>query len=237
MFIIIPKEKGCLDVRFGILKSLLLKISYAAKKTTVSIRELARKEERPELGSGTMRKGMPRGGSLAVLFLAALLTLSFLSPALAARGLAPSLTMEAQAATDGQGVWMDTRGPGKGSIHALVYNPEHQLLYGGTSRGVFKYDGSTWQDIGGGISDYDISSLAYDPDHHLLYAGTSGRGVWKYDGSTWQDTGGGISDIFVCALVHDPEHDLLYAGTSGRGGPRPVKWCNKLYRAIPLTTT
>jgi len=51
------------------------------------------------------------------------------------------------------------------------------------NHGVWKYDGTTWSNTGGGapFSSYNIESLAYDSGHNLLYAGTLGQGVWKYN--------------------------------------------------------
>jgi len=85
-------------------------------------------------------------------------------------------------------------------IDSLAYDPGHNLLYASCevmpsvmassskSKGVWKYNGSTWTNTGGPVSNY-LVSLAYDSAHNLLYAGcielsksgtVTGEGVWKY---------------------------------------------------------
>jgi len=97
---------------------------------------------------------------------------------------------------------------------SLVYNSGHNLLYAGTdSNGVWKYDGTTWTDTGGGISSSGILSLAYDSGHSLLYAGCDSAtgidsGVWKYDGTTWTSAGGGVSSYQILSLAYDSGHNV-----------------------------
>jgi hypothetical protein len=84
----------------------------------------------------------------------------------------------------GNGTWKDTAGRVPRTwIHALVYDPAHNLLYAGADEGVWKYDGTTWTDTAGEVSGREIISLAYDPAHNLVYAGTIVKGVWKYTGT------------------------------------------------------
>lgn len=76
-------------------------------------------------------------------------------------------------------------------IVSLTYDSKHNMLYAGIdyspnqglspkgSRGVWKYDGHTWTNTGGQVSDYAVHSLAYDLAHNVLYAGTDGYGVWS----------------------------------------------------------
>ena len=112
------------------------------------------------------------------------------------------------AGTYGPGVWKydgtswASTGGGVSSykIDSLAYDPGHNLLYASCevmpsvmassskSKGVWKYNGSTWTNTGGPVSNY-LVSLAYDSAHNLLYAGcielsksgtVTGEGVWKY---------------------------------------------------------
>ncbi|MBU4173864.1 MAG: hypothetical protein KJ686_03025 [Actinobacteria bacterium] len=96
--------------------------------------------------------------------------------------------------------WTDTGGGLSGYyIPSLAYDSSHNLLYAGCydpsggpldpksgwrtgiAKGVWKYDGTSWTDTGGGVSSYYISSLAYDSTYDVLYAGTDGGyGVWRY---------------------------------------------------------
>ena len=99
--------------------------------------------------------------------------------------------------------WADTGGGvSSHSISSLACDSVHNLLYAGcydpsdppagrpteTGKGVWKYDGTSWTDSGGGVSSYYIESLACDSGHNLLYAScydpstNTGKGVWKYEG-------------------------------------------------------
>ena len=63
------------------------------------------------------------------------------------------------------------------------------MLYAGTySYGVWKNNGTTWTNTGGGVSTETVWSLTYDQGNSILYAGTGSQGVWKYRApasSTW----------------------------------------------------
>ena len=137
----------------------------------------------------------------------ALVTLLLVTAFLLMQAIAPHMALAGA-------TWTNTfGGVSSYDINSLAYDSTHNLLYTGTSgQGVWKYDGTSWTDTGGGGS----SSLAYDSTHNLLYAG--GKGVWKYDGTTWTDTGGGVSGYGIPSLAYDSGHNLLYAGTSGAAG-------------------
>lgn len=118
---------------------------------------------------------------------------------------------------------------------ALVYDSTHNVLYAGfeqqvevtgetAGRGVWKYDGKSWTDTGGDISNYHVASLAYDSTNNLLYVGCyklspgeisslepHGVGVWKYNGKTWSDTGGRVKSFEASALAYDSARNILYA--------------------------
>lgn len=77
-------------------------------------------------------------------------------------------------------------------IVSLTYDSKHNMLYAGInyslnkgvspkgSTGVWKYDGHTWTNMGGQVSDYAVHSLAYYSAHNVLYAGTDRYGVWSH---------------------------------------------------------
>ena len=126
--------------------------------------------------------------------------------------------------------WTNTNGGVSGyTIKSLAYDSVHNLLYAGCQettspypgKGVWKYDGTTWTDTGGG----GISSLAYDSVHNILYAGTAWWGVWACatpnTTPTW--TGGDLQSYYTRSLAYDSVHNLLYAGTSNFGG-QGVVW-------------
>lgn len=119
---------------------------------------------------------------------------------------------------------------GKG-VRSLTYDPVNDLVYAGFSGmdedstedwsadyGVWKYDGKTWTDTGGALSNQLATSLLYDSDDDVLFAGTTSKaedGVWKYDGKSWTETGLHIPDgSFVSSLEYDPEDGVLFAGVN-----------------------
>ncbi len=105
--------------------------------------------------------------------------------------------------------WVSTGGGvSKYKISSLAYDPLHNALYAGTydsastdyqgphalrGQGVWKYDGKTWTNIGGGTRQNYVISLALNPTTGVLYAGraTNGalnagkeaNGVWSYAAS------------------------------------------------------
>jgi hypothetical protein len=102
------------------------------------------------------------------------------------------------AGTESEGVWKYdgsawTNTGGALSDHwvvSLVYDSKHNMLYAGSnygknnaipkaSTGVWKYDGHSWTNTGGQVSNYAAHSLACDPVHNVLYAGTDRHGVWS----------------------------------------------------------
>jgi hypothetical protein len=132
--------------------------------------------------------------------------------------------------------WTNTGGKVSNfSADALAYDSAHNVLYAGckqqvertgvtAGRGVWKYDGKSWTDTGGEISNYHIASLAYDSAHNLLYAGCyklspgevssqepHGVGVWKYNGKTWTSTGRQVRSFEASALAYDSARNILYA--------------------------
>lgn len=138
----------------------------------------------------------------------------------------------------GNDTWTNTGGKvSKFDAGPLVYDSAHNVLYAGceqqvgeagetAGRGVWKYDGRSWTDTGGAISDYYIASLAYDSTHNLLYAGCykmspgevssqepHGVGVWKYNGKTWTDIGRQVKSLNACALAYDSAHNVIYAAS------------------------
>ncbi|MDZ7764616.1 MAG: collagen-binding domain-containing protein [Melioribacteraceae bacterium] len=77
----------------------------------------------------------------------------------------------------------------------LVHNGEY---YAGTEQGVWKYDGSTWTQIG--LVGMDVRSLV--AVEGKIYAGVWGGGVYvsEDDGATWTSI---VSDMMSYAAVHD----------------------------------
>ena len=85
--------------------------------------------------------------SKTLAFAALLLVTAFLL----VQAVAPQIALAAS-------TWTDSRGPGNGGASALAYDSVHNILYRATSHGVWKYDGTTWTNTGGGVSSYEIDS-------------------------------------------------------------------------------
>jgi hypothetical protein len=162
-------------------------------------------------GKASASIGKKRGRAVLVLA-----TLLIVMAFLVLQSIAPEVALAASS-------WKDIPGPDNGDATALAYDSVHNMLYRGTgSRGVFRYNGTAWTDIGGAISGYQITSLAYDPTRNVLYAGcfdpqtVTGKGVWACStpdtAPSWSDTGGGVSSYQIQALACDTARNLLYAG-------------------------
>jgi hypothetical protein len=95
-----------------------------------------------------------------------------------------------------------------------VYNGE--LIAGGhftiagdaNALGIAKWDGNTWQSVGGGIKyDYVCALTIYNSDliagggFHAA-GGASAEHIAQWDGSTWQPLGSGTSDFVLALTVH-----------------------------------
>lgn len=122
-------------------------------------------------------------------------------------------------------VWTDTGGEiqTRASINALVYDSNNGYLYAGSSHadsgyrsGVWRYDGNTWMNTGGGYFNGSTISLAYDSSHDVLFAGLESGYVYVYDGSIWTSSAADLGNS-VYELLFDDVNGVLYAGTFKHG--------------------
>lgn len=123
-------------------------------------------------------------------------------------------------------------------VYALAVLPNGHVVAGGdfTTAGgqprgrIARWDGTTWQDMGGGM-DYDVWALSVAPNGNLLAAGVfnnagggtaSGVARWNSTtsstGTTWSTMGDGLdtfSDEFMgLAITATPNGDVIVAGNS-----------------------
>ncbi len=96
----------------------------------------------------------------------------------------------------------------------------------GASR-IAKWDGSTWSNLGSGLSGccFAVQALAVfdDGTGPALFAGgwfdTAGGvaapGIAKWDGSSWSSLGGGLYVVYSLAVFDDGTGPALYAGGAG----------------------
>jgi len=120
---------------------------------------------------------------------------------------------------DGGETWVALADLAGKDVATLAIDPnEHEIVYAGTTDGVFwsTDGGSSWQ--AAGLAEY-VSALAIDPvNSETIYAGTYSSGVFKSFnwGGTWTDLGLEIPDIRALAI--DPkEPGVVYASTEWAG--------------------
>jgi len=152
--------------------------------------------------------------------------------------------------------WKESGALGNGSAMSLACDATRNIVYRGTHRGVYKYQGGEFTSLGGDIEGYNVWALAYDGSHNVLYAGTGQIvggtypfGIWRCDNPdtnpTWSDTGEEMHNNDISSLAYDAIHNRLYAG-SGNGVWRcdtpntSPNWTNtggglKDYAAVSLT--
>jgi hypothetical protein len=83
--------------------------------------------------------------------------------------------------------------------------------------GVYRWDGTNWQEAGRGLSSDATMALATAQDGSIL-AGTKG-GVFKLSGGAWTKVGANLPDGYVTSLAVSPSGSLL-AGVSLEGAFR-----------------
>ena len=112
---------------------------------------------------------------------------------------------------DNAGSWTNTGCPS----YENVILSHGSNLYAGGGRSVFKYDGSSWVDIGMPDPNRDDRVYCLTAVGSDIYAGTGywSGSVYKYDGSSWIDTN--LRDVHpgdqISSLTNDGTN--LYAGT------------------------
>ena len=131
--------------------------------------------------------------------------------------------------TDGGNTWQPSNtGLTIRLVRALAIDPSNaNVLYAGTTAGLFKSvdAGASW--TSSGLVDADIRALVIDPEtSNTVYAGTD-FGVFKSvnAGATWSPMSAGITMRDIRALAINPNNpQTLYAGAGGglSGGPGAV---------------
>jgi photosystem II stability/assembly factor-like uncharacterized protein len=130
---------------------------------------------------------------------------------------------------DGGDLWEDV-GPDidSGLVWELAIDPFNpSILYAviadelfaleGKGR-LFKYDGSSWTEIGEGLPDIPFSCIEIDPvTQGVLYLGTRGEGVYRSlnGGIVWYELNEGLGSLCVNCIMLDPlDHTTIHAGTN-----------------------
>lgn len=104
-----------------------------------------------------------------------------------------------------------------GYVYHLAIDPVNtDILYAGTSSGVYRSTdtGTTWSSTG--FSNGQVNAVLLDPaDHSNIYAGTNYNGVYKSTnaGSSWSQINDGLLELSINRLGINPEN-YLFAGTS-----------------------
>ncbi len=108
-----------------------------------------------------------------------------------------------------------------GYVYDLQYGPAPGpyagQLFAGTSRGVYRYNTSTWrwELVGTGSETFDVRTIAFVGSN--VFAGTWATGVLKYDPvhEIWVDAGFGTLPVVAFAVVEATQ--TLVVGTNGAG--------------------
>ncbi len=119
--------------------------------------------------------------------------------------------------TNGGSDWVDLNIP-TGTAYALAIPGTHsEVLYAGTSEGVFKFDGSwTFSGLGGN----SVRSLAVHPTSPgVIYAGTmNGATVSTDGGKSWQPGPSELDGIWIESIRFDPnDFNVIYFATRAHG--------------------
>src|SRR5690606_40758984 len=117
---------------------------------------------------------------------------------------------------------------GRGGGPALYAGGSFQTSGGKPVRGIAKWDGASWSEVGGGVSGGSTRSTVHDlcvfddGSGPALYAGgefgsaggtLSTSFIAKWDGESWSSVGGGVgSYIFALGVFDDGSGPALYAG-------------------------
>lgn len=139
------------------------------------------------------------------------------------------------------GAWAPIGTGMNGSVSALAKLPNGDLVAGGTftqaggvtTRGVARWDGSTWHALGSGmtaVSSMQVAALAVLPNGDLIAGGnfdTAGgvaaSGIARWDGANWSALGSGMTGSFgalgnVISLAVMPNGDLIAGGSFTHAG-------------------
>lgn len=138
-------------------------------------------------------------------------------------------------------------------VSQMVVAPDGTLYVGGSwssffdgtdtieTQGVVKWDGSSWSEVGGGLtSDFGspfVRSMVVDNDGNLYVGGTfhqaggvGAPGVAKWDGSSWSALGEGF-EFGVSTLAVSPD-GTLYAGAFFEEFNRIAKWNGSAWEGL-----
>lgn len=123
---------------------------------------------------------------------------------------------------DGGLTWIQkNNGIRKGHTRTVTLDQINEILYLGTSDGIFKStdNSETWQDISQGMNAFPVTSLAQNLlNPNTLYVAGSYLPRKSIDnGKTWQRIGSGYLDsAFVNQIAIDPkDSNTVYAGVTG----------------------
>ena len=116
--------------------------------------------------------------------------------------------------SDGGRNWspLTANGLSNNEVQAVAVCPDGTVFAATWGSGVFRYAGSAWQQIAGGLAEQYMTTLACD-SRGSLFAGTFSKGVYALNsaGNGWVATNSGLGSLDVKVLR--AHADSLYAGT------------------------
>ncbi len=120
----------------------------------------------------------------------------------------------------GGSLWQKTNGPAGGQVWAIAVNATSNLIFAGTSDGIFRSsdNGNSWTAANNGLVN-TILCLVIKNSTGAVFAGTINAGVYRStdNGDSWTQINNGISNYRINVLAINPSTGVIFAGTYGGG--------------------
>lgn len=113
-----------------------------------------------------------------------------------------------------------------GNVYAGGYTPS-------TNGGVWKWNGSTWSQLGGNVtSSVTFGSIIRNSQSGYIYAGgrtaNNNGGLWEWNGSSWSQLGGDITSAYqLTSIIQDGAGNIYGGMQASPSGPQSAgvwKW-------------
>ncbi len=105
----------------------------------------------------------------------------------------------------------------KDSITTMVYDSKKKNVWIGTTKGLFKFDGTKWQHFELSLGKVKITALAVNK--YTTWIGTE-NGLFKLRYNKIKRVGKVLPSQHITSLAYSPERKELYAGVKGAGVAR-----------------
>jgi ligand-binding sensor domain-containing protein len=111
---------------------------------------------------------------------------------------------------------VDVPGLAGAEINALLVDRQQQVWAGTAGSGIWRFDGSVWQQVGQTLASPTIWSL-YEDQAGDIWVGTAGGGVARWHEGRWQTflQRDGLADDYVFAIQQGPDGRLWFGTAQG----------------------